>query len=344
MNFKKINNKIIYARSFYLFERSEDFVIRDIGADIIFTGSLNNSGEKLELFKPDGVKVDEVDASAGWFAGDNTKYRSMERIDPTKNGSDPTNWQTNQGSRLAGINFKYGPVYGSPRQPNFGFVVLSSPQEEDIKTLDIKNSPYIVKFYEVPVGKTLNIDPDINIFLPTFGSMEINGSLNALGTPDKPINFVPYPTSTGWGHLEFKNSTSTLNFVNLKRGDRITRLPQNLDGMILASNSHLTINNSTIWDSEANAIGGTDSVFNIANTAIGVTEKTNKTYGINASGGVLNLDNVNFSNLFVGLEAGCTDCAHPELHKTNMSDANFTNVDYIAEPLYWWNAVSSTSP
>ena len=335
-----INNKNIMPRGYYLLERKEDSVIRDIGADALYTlaGGFNNKGEKLELLNPSGEKVDEVDASDGWFAGDNDKYRSMERVDPTKNGSDPANWQSNQGYRLTGLNAGWLHVYGSPRQSNFGYVVLESPQEDTIRTLDIKNSPYVVQYYTVPEGKTLNIEPDVNIFLITYGSMEINGSLNALGTQDKPVNFLPYPTSTNWGHLEFKNSTSTLNFVNVKQGDRITRLPQNLDGMILANNSNLTINNATLWDSEANVIGGTDSVFNILNTAIGATvKKTNYQYGINVRGGVLSLDNVSFTNLYIGVEAGCSDCSHPELHKTNMSNANFINVDYLAEPLTWWN-------
>jgi hypothetical protein len=132
--------------------------------------------------------------------------------------------------------------------------------------------------------------------------------------------------------------------VNLRRGDRTTRLLQNLDGMILAKNSNLTINNALIWDSEANAIGGTDSVFNISNTTIGATVKNNKTYGINVRGGKLSLDNVVFNNLYVGVEAGGSVDPHPVLEKKNMYDTNFINVDYIAEPLTWWNAVSSTSP
>lgn len=333
----KINNKIIAPRGYYLLERKEDLVIRDIGADAIFTGSLNNDGEKLEVFNPDGAKVDEVDASGGWFAGDKIKYRSMERLDPTKNGSDPANWQSAISYRPTGQNANYLQIYGSPRQSNFGFLVLHSSQEEDVKTLDIKNSPYVVQYYIIPAGKTLNVDPDVSVLLQIYGVMEVNGSLNALGEPDKRVNFLPYPSSSAWGSLTFNNSTSTLNFVNLKRGNRITHLPQNLNGMILANNSNLTINNSTLWDSETNTIGGADSILNISNTAIGATVKDDNTYGINTRGGVLNLDNVSFSNLNIGVEAGCSDCSHPELHKTNMSDANFTNVDYIAEPLSWWN-------
>lgn len=348
INFSKINNKIISAHGYYLLERKEDSVIRDIGADAVYTYTVptgfNNNGEKLELFNSSSQKVDEVDASGGWFAGDNTKYRSMERLDPTKNGNDPANWQSNQGNRPTGQNVSWAPVYGSPRQSNFGFVMLSGIQEDAVRTLDIKNSPYVVWSYRVPVEKILNVDPGVNIFLQTYGSIEINGSLNAIGAQDKPINFISYSTSTAWANLRFNNSTSTFNFVNFRRGDRITRLLQNLDGMILAKNSNLALNNVLIWDSEANAIGGTDSVLNIFNTTIGASVKNNKTYGINVRGGALSLDNVVFNNLYVGIEVGGAVESQPILNKENMSNSSFINVDYPVEPLSWWNAVSSTLP
>ncbi|MEK7131713.1 MAG: lamin tail domain-containing protein, partial [Patescibacteria group bacterium] len=307
VNLTKINNKIISAHGYYLLERKEDFVIRDMTADVIYTlsGGFNNKGEKLELFKSNGAKVDEVDASDGWFAGDNTKYRSMERLDPAKNGSDPANWQSNQGYRMTGLNANWGHVYGSPRQPNFGYVVLEQSQEEDVKTLDIKNSPYVVQYYVVPAGKTLNINPGVSVLLPVNGVLEINGSLNALGESDKRISFLPYVSSSKWGTLKFSNSTSTLSFVNLKHGNSIPRLPQNQNGMIWANNSNLTINNTLLWDSETNAIGGTDSALNISNSTIGADTKNQNLFGINTRGGALNLDNVSFINLSVGVEAGC---------------------------------------
>ncbi len=343
-----MRNKIISAHGYYLLERKEDDVIKDIGADAIYPYTIptgfNNGGEKLELFRADGVKVDEVDASGGWFAGDKVKYRSMERLDSTKSGNDPANWQSNLGYRPTGYNANDPHVYGSPRQSNLGYIVLVGAQEETVRTLDIKNSPYVVWSYQIPAGKTLNIEPDVTILLVLGGTMEINGSLNALGTQDKPVNFIPYATSTWWANLRFNNSTSTLNFVNVKKGDRVTRLPQNLDGMILANNSNLTINNSAIWDSEANAIGGTDSVFNISNSTIGASVKSNKTYGINTRGGILSLDNVIFNNVYVGVEAGNLAISPPVLKKKNMPADNFINVDYLAEPLLWWNSASSTTP
>ena len=83
-------------------------------------------------------------------------------------------------------------------------------------------------------------------------------------------------------------------------------------------------------------------MFAISNTTIGASVKNNKTYGINTRGGVLSLDNVSFTNLNVGVEAGGSSDPHPELHKINMAAPNFINVDYPFEPASWWNSASST--
>lgn len=84
----------IQANGYCLFERTADDTLPDVGADYIYTGALTNSGEKAELVDEEGNLVDLIDASGGWFAGDNDAKLSMERKDPLLSGSDPSNWQT----------------------------------------------------------------------------------------------------------------------------------------------------------------------------------------------------------------------------------------------------------
>jgi hypothetical protein len=79
----------IFARSFYLLERTDDETVPGIKADLIYKGSLSNKGECLELVNPQGETADEVDCSSGWFAGDNKTKQTMERLDSEK-------WQTSQ--------------------------------------------------------------------------------------------------------------------------------------------------------------------------------------------------------------------------------------------------------
>lgn len=96
----------IEPKSYFLLERTSDETVPNVKADQIYTGNLNNAGEKLLLINSKGEVVDKVDCSLGWFAGDNATKQTMERIDPYKDGSDPFNWKTSN------------EVHGTPRAKN----------------------------------------------------------------------------------------------------------------------------------------------------------------------------------------------------------------------------------
>lgn len=78
----------ILANSFYLLERTNDSSVENIKADLIYKGSLTNSGMDLELYNGAGILVDNANYSSGWPAGDNTTKQTMERIG--------NNWQTSK--------------------------------------------------------------------------------------------------------------------------------------------------------------------------------------------------------------------------------------------------------
>ncbi|MCH8878091.1 MAG: lamin tail domain-containing protein, partial [Chloroflexi bacterium] len=70
----------IPAFGYFLLERTDDTTIADISADQIYTGSLVNGGERLELLDPSGAVVDTANAGGGgWPAGEAGSRRSMER-------------------------------------------------------------------------------------------------------------------------------------------------------------------------------------------------------------------------------------------------------------------------
>ena len=82
----------IPANGFYLLERTNDDTVPGISADKIYTGALENSGENLKLYDNLNNVIEEVNCSAGWFAGlGKPEYKTMER--KTDN-----NWQTSQNS------------------------------------------------------------------------------------------------------------------------------------------------------------------------------------------------------------------------------------------------------
>lgn len=90
---------ILPAWECILLERTDQSTVSDYdlsqiydGASGIYTGILGNDGEDLVLYSGLGNIVDEVNASSGWFAGDNDSKDSMLRIDPEVSGSDSSNW------------------------------------------------------------------------------------------------------------------------------------------------------------------------------------------------------------------------------------------------------------
>jgi hypothetical protein len=571
VNWSKINNKIIPASGYYLFERTSDNTVKEIAADEIFTlaGGFNNGGAKVELFKPDDTKADEVDCSAGWFAGDNLKYKTMERINPLASGNDPANWQTNQGFRLTGRSNLGGQIYGSPGRSNFGNIALNYKQEDAIRTLRQADNPYILRYYEIPAGMTLQITPGIviksfyadakidvygslkaegtdgeeiiftsgrdhsfgsstldatvgawpgpdpnaqdwqgiwlhpgatgilnntkiryagksfkvgannvsqairvefarldatgstftnngqiavytnnststisqcsfangdramesdnsrvavgdssfynftnatgplylknrwptlsalefvgntldmpylentnmdssggvgykqsvylnnltvgasatltfdagvNIFVAKYGTIQINGTLLSNGTAPYPVKIQPLSAATDWGYLKFNNSTSSLVYTELRNGNLLPVQPAELNGMLQANNSNITLDNCTIWDSRppGNNIKSINSILNINNSQIGATDKYHNagipgiySAGIKSSGGQVNLNNANFTNLNIGLNG---IAPLPILNLQNMSSSGFANVDYFWQPESW--AVFSTS-
>ena len=93
----------IKSKGYFLLERTDDNSVEGLKADQIYSGSLGNSGEKLELVF-NNIIVDSIDCSLGWIKGNNETNQTLERIDPLL--SSPNNWQTSEEEN------------GTPRQKN----------------------------------------------------------------------------------------------------------------------------------------------------------------------------------------------------------------------------------
>jgi phosphatidylserine/phosphatidylglycerophosphate/cardiolipin synthase-like enzyme len=97
----------IPANGYYLLERTDDTSVPGVAADLIYTGSMENGGEILELRDSASTVIDSVDA---WYVGDNTSKATMERTDPLVSGTDSTNWNTSTAT--------YDGGYGTPKALN----------------------------------------------------------------------------------------------------------------------------------------------------------------------------------------------------------------------------------
>jgi hypothetical protein len=104
------------AYSFYLLERTDDTTVADIAADGIYTGSLKDGGEVLQLFGPAGELVDSANSSGGsWPAGRSSPKASMER----RGGADFSgNWGSFTGYNGNGLDASGNPIRGTPRRTN----------------------------------------------------------------------------------------------------------------------------------------------------------------------------------------------------------------------------------
>jgi len=112
----------VAAHGFFLLERTDDETILDIPADLIYKGSLPNSGTTLYLLNQNGEEVDTANAfQEEWIAGnasqDEPIYASMERVDPTKADS-LSNWQTNDGITHCGCDAAGNWINGTPGTKN----------------------------------------------------------------------------------------------------------------------------------------------------------------------------------------------------------------------------------
>lgn len=115
----------IPAFSYFLLERTDETTVSDLAADKLYTGSLRNSGERLELIGPAGEIVDTANSSGGgWPAGHADSRASMER----RGGSDlPGNWGSFTGYFGNGLDAAGNPIQGTPRRTNSLFFPTPTP-------------------------------------------------------------------------------------------------------------------------------------------------------------------------------------------------------------------------
>jgi hypothetical protein len=160
---------IIAAQGYYLLERSDDQAVTDLSADLIYTGSLLNSGETLRLFAPGGGLIDSANADGGaWPAGRADSRSSMER----RGGEDqPGNWGTFTGYHGAGIDADGNPVQGTPRQINSVF--FPTPQPTWIPGKVVVNEALIRPHYDWEGVGGVDTDDEF-IELLNLGPLRVN--------------------------------------------------------------------------------------------------------------------------------------------------------------------------
>ncbi len=154
----------ISGAGFYLLERTDNNAIPNIPADLIYKGALGNNGENLKIIDNNVELIDEVNAASGWFAGNNETKQTMERKNPKKSGSEPSNWQTSENTEgtpklknSAVLRESEPPLVPSPTVHSLKPTATSIPAAQTqtpMPTPTIPATPLAVKNY--PKGIVIN--------------------------------------------------------------------------------------------------------------------------------------------------------------------------------------------
>jgi len=127
----EVRHSTIDANGYFLLERTDDTTVADVAADLLYKGTLSNSGATLKLLDAAGNVIDQVVCTeAGWPAGEagtgNLAYATMERVDPVEMGDA---WRTNDGVVHNGKDASDAPLWGTPRAANSATVdYLTAPR------------------------------------------------------------------------------------------------------------------------------------------------------------------------------------------------------------------------
>ena len=166
----------IPTNGFYLLERMNDNSVPSVSANLIYSGTLNNSDEGLRLFDHQCNLIDEV-LTAGspslWPAGDNDQKRTMER-------SSDLSWHTYNG-------IAQNSIFGTPKKENSALMIVYNggggggssfvQQQATTNSTNSTSSPAKILISEVQItggdGKTEN--DFIELYNPNNFQVNLNG-------------------------------------------------------------------------------------------------------------------------------------------------------------------------
>jgi len=157
---------------YYLLERTDEATVSDLAADRIYTGSLRNTGEQLELLGPAGELVDTTNSGGGgWPAGQADSRASMERRGGT---GLPGDWATFSGYFGNGLDAGGNPIQGTPRQANSLF--FATPTPTTIPSRIVINEVLIRPRYDWEgTGGVTAADEFIELYNPGYLDLYLKG-------------------------------------------------------------------------------------------------------------------------------------------------------------------------
>lgn len=144
----------IPSKGFFLLERTDDNVISDIDADMLYSGEMSNSGKALELRDAGGNIVDTANGNGGaWPAGSSSTFGSMERSGETLTDSDLVWFTHSGGNPKNGLDASGNPIKGTPKNLNWAFTVTATATPTATPTATGTLPPAQVPFKTVVISE-----------------------------------------------------------------------------------------------------------------------------------------------------------------------------------------------
>jgi len=281
---------IIKSGSYFILERTAS-TTTDQAEDMIFTGSINNSGPEASLYLKNGsTTIDYLDFGY-WPAGGNTaanSRRSMERVSPYAEGNNIYNWKTY--SEADALPFakdaKDNNILGTPGAKNSAtgwYIPAALSIAKDTIWRDYSLPYFVPSVITITASSTLTIDSGVTVKFAqserSGGGMNVEGVLRADGTEQNQIIFTSSaddaadgvdtdkngtstaPTPADWKNINFLNSSkpSSFKYAQVRYGGQGTNYNPNgwyptYTGMINIQNSSSEISHSVFSSSTAAAI------------------------------------------------------------------------------------------
>jgi len=206
--------------------------------------------------------------------------------------------------------------------PFFDYIILDGEQTEETLNLTAEDSPYILKNYSVPVGKTLIVEPGTVIKSWYYTSvLNIYGNLNSLGSSDNPIIFTS-GRDTAFTNIQFSKSLGTWDRYD----------PGDWQGLWLRDGSKTDIKNTEIrsagYQFRIASLGPSDPSIEQVITAENAELKLENVKFLNNNGTIIQASNgltsINNSDFIGGNVAMVANSVDLSISNTNFSGFKYT--------------------